>query len=89
MSFISLLIYLKCFLRLAVALRKGTVCDGLKKRYGLVHISPGQILRDEVSKESELGLKAAGSASGKFAHTHTQLSAITSSKTPQVQQETL
>ena len=38
--------------------RKGTVCDGLKKRYGLVHISPGQILRDEVSKESELGLQA-------------------------------
>ncbi|CAK9050665.1 unnamed protein product [Durusdinium trenchii] len=36
---------------------KGTVCDGLKKRYGLVHISPGQILRDEVSKESELGLQ--------------------------------
>lgn len=36
---------------------KGTVCDGLKKRYGLVHISPGQILRDEVCKESDLGLQ--------------------------------
>lgn len=35
--------------------RKGTVCDGLKKRFGLVHISPGQILRDEVQKQSELG----------------------------------
>ena len=41
-----------------LSLRKGTVCDGLKKRYGLVHISPGQILRDEVCKQSELGLKA-------------------------------
>ena len=33
------------------------MCDGLKKRYGLVHISPGQILRDEVCKESDLGLQ--------------------------------
>ena len=40
--------------------RKGTLCDGLKKRYGLVHISPGQILRDEVKKETNLGLQARG-----------------------------
>ena len=39
-------------------LRKGSLCDGLKKRYGLVHVSPGQLLREEVERETELGLKA-------------------------------
>eukprot|EP00931_Biecheleriopsis_adriatica_P039600 TRINITY_DN22637_c0_g1_i1.p1 TRINITY_DN22637_c0_g1~~TRINITY_DN22637_c0_g1_i1.p1 ORF type:complete len:581 (-),score=93.68 TRINITY_DN22637_c0_g1_i1:34-1710(-) len=39
----------------APASGKGTVCDGIEKRYGLVHISTGQILRDNVQKGTELG----------------------------------
>lgn len=34
---------------------KGTICDGVKKRYGLVHISSGQILRDQVQSGTALG----------------------------------
>eukprot|EP00930_Biecheleria_cincta_P072429 TRINITY_DN59833_c0_g1_i1.p1 TRINITY_DN59833_c0_g1~~TRINITY_DN59833_c0_g1_i1.p1 ORF type:complete len:625 (-),score=93.22 TRINITY_DN59833_c0_g1_i1:357-2231(-) len=36
---------------------KGTLCDRLKKRYGLVHISPGVILREQVEKATDLGLQ--------------------------------
>lgn len=36
---------------------KGTQSDILVKRHGYVHISTGDLLRDEVNKESELGLK--------------------------------
>lgn len=40
----------------APASGKGTLCEDLKQRYGLVHISPGQILRDHVQRRTELGL---------------------------------
>ena len=32
-----------------IVARKGSLCDGLEKRYGLVHVSPGQLLREEVA----------------------------------------
>eukprot|EP00823_Brevimastigomonas_motovehiculus_P002939 TRINITY_DN175_c0_g1_i1.p1 TRINITY_DN175_c0_g1~~TRINITY_DN175_c0_g1_i1.p1 ORF type:complete len:291 (+),score=84.82 TRINITY_DN175_c0_g1_i1:46-873(+) len=37
---------------------KGTQCDKLKAKYGVVHISTGDLLREHVSKKSELGVKA-------------------------------
>jgi len=37
---------------------KGTQSALIEKKYNLVHISTGDILREEVSKGSELGLKA-------------------------------
>jgi len=37
---------------------KGTQCDFLKSKYDLVHLSTGDLLRDEVKKGSELGHKA-------------------------------
>lgn len=39
---------------------KGTVCDGIEKRYGLVHVSPGQILRDHIKQRTPLGVQAQG-----------------------------
>jgi adenylate kinase len=38
---------------------KGTQCDYIVSRYGLVHISPGEILREHVRRDTELGRKAA------------------------------
>ena len=37
---------------------KGSQCIILSKRYNFKHISTGDILREEVKRESELGLKA-------------------------------
>jgi len=37
---------------------KGTQCDWLSDRYGLVHISSGSALRDQVAAGTELGAKA-------------------------------
>jgi adenylate kinase len=37
---------------------KGTQAEYLKNTYGIIHLSTGQMLRDEISKESELGKKA-------------------------------
>ncbi len=37
---------------------KGTQAKLLEKRLGLKHIAPGDILRDEVKNETELGIKA-------------------------------
>lgn len=34
---------------------KGTVCDSIKKRYGLVHISIGEIIRSEIEKDTDMG----------------------------------
>mmetsp|Transcript_102936 Transcript_102936/g.143376 ORF Transcript_102936/g.143376 Transcript_102936/m.143376 type:complete len:280 (+) Transcript_102936:37-876(+) len=39
---------------------KGTQCEKIKDKYGFVHISTGDILRDNVKKETELGKKAKG-----------------------------
>lgn len=35
---------------------KGTQSDLLVKKYGYVHISTGDLLRDEVNRKSELGI---------------------------------
>jgi adenylate kinase len=37
---------------------KGTQAERLKENYGLMHLSTGDILRQEIAKGSELGLKA-------------------------------
>lgn len=37
---------------------KGTQSELLIEKYGLTHISTGEVLRTEISKQSELGLKA-------------------------------
>lgn len=37
---------------------KGTQAKKLKERYGLIHISTGDLLREEVSSRSKLGLEA-------------------------------
>lgn len=37
---------------------KGTQCDRIVSAYGLVHISPGEILRDHVRRGTELGAHA-------------------------------
>ena len=37
---------------------KGTQAETLLEKYGLVHLSTGDILRGEIKKESELGLEA-------------------------------
>lgn len=39
---------------------KGTQCDKIKEKYGYVHISTGDILRDNVKRGTELGVKAKG-----------------------------
>ncbi|CAE7724994.1 unnamed protein product, partial [Symbiodinium pilosum] len=39
---------------------KGTQCEKIKDKYGFVHISTGDILRENVKKETELGMKAKG-----------------------------
>merc|ERR1711972_1070134 len=39
---------------------KGTQCEQIKDKYGYVHISTGDILRDNVKAGTELGLKAKG-----------------------------
>ena len=38
---------------------KGTQCDHVASRYGVVHISTGQILREHVRRDTQLGRKAA------------------------------
>ena len=46
---------------------KGTVCESLCKRYGLVHISTGDLLRDEVARGTTIGKKVqALMAGGQF-----------------------
>ena len=37
---------------------KGTQADALKDKLNLLHLSTGDILREEVARESELGLMA-------------------------------
>ena len=37
---------------------KGTQAEFFKNTYGLVHLSTGQMLRDEISEGTELGQKA-------------------------------
>jgi len=37
---------------------KGTQCENIKDKYGLVHISTGDILRENVKNGTDLGLKA-------------------------------
>lgn len=37
---------------------KGTQAEFLKNTYGIIHLSTGQMLRDEISKETDLGRKA-------------------------------
>jgi len=39
---------------------KGTQCEKIKEKYGFVHISTGDILRENVKNGTELGLKAKG-----------------------------
>lgn len=39
---------------------KGTQCEKIKDKYGFVHISTGDILRENVKQETDLGLKAKG-----------------------------
>eukprot|EP01060_Flectonema_neradi_P018253 TRINITY_DN2504_c5_g1_i1.p1 TRINITY_DN2504_c5_g1~~TRINITY_DN2504_c5_g1_i1.p1 ORF type:complete len:263 (+),score=41.51 TRINITY_DN2504_c5_g1_i1:73-861(+) len=48
----------KMIIKGAPASGKGTQCDKLVKQLGVVHISTGDILRDEIAKKSELGMKA-------------------------------
>lgn len=36
---------------------KGTQADKIKEKYAIPHISTGQMLRDEVAKDSELGMQ--------------------------------
>lgn len=46
---------------------KGTQSDLLVKKYGYVHISTGDLLRDEVNRKSELGIKISDiMSSGEF-----------------------
>merc|ERR1719282_1509124 len=37
---------------------KGTQCDKIKEKFGFVHISTGDILRENVKNGTELGMKA-------------------------------
>jgi adenylate kinase len=39
---------------------KGTQSEKLIEKYGLMHLSTGNILREEITKQSELGLSAKG-----------------------------
>ncbi len=36
---------------------KGTQCEYIVSKYGVEHISTGDILREQVKKQSEIGLK--------------------------------
>ncbi|CAM8911379.1 unnamed protein product [Rhodiola kirilowii] len=49
---------LKVMISGAPASGKGTQCELIVKKFGLVHISTGDLLRAEVSAGSEIGLKA-------------------------------
>ena len=48
----------KMIIKGAPASGKGTQCDKLVKQLGVIHISTGDILRDEIAKKSKLGMKA-------------------------------
>uniref|UniRef100_A0A914PWQ2 Adenylate kinase n=1 Tax=Panagrolaimus davidi TaxID=227884 RepID=A0A914PWQ2_9BILA len=37
---------------------KGTQCDKIVKKYGLTHLSSGDLLRAEVNAKTEVGVKA-------------------------------
>lgn len=39
---------------------KGTLSKKICEKYGIEHLSTGDLLREEVKKESELGLKIKG-----------------------------
>ena len=39
---------------------KGTQSDKLVAKYGLVHLSTGNLLREEIAAKTPLGLRAAG-----------------------------
>eukprot|EP00403_Amphidinium_massartii_P034580 CAMPEP_0178442286 /NCGR_PEP_ID=MMETSP0689_2-20121128/38060_1 /TAXON_ID=160604 /ORGANISM="Amphidinium massartii, Strain CS-259" /LENGTH=603 /DNA_ID=CAMNT_0020065775 /DNA_START=223 /DNA_END=2034 /DNA_ORIENTATION=- len=43
----------------APAVGKGTQCEKIIEAFGLVHISPGEILRDHVRRDTEVGRQAA------------------------------
>ncbi|KAG6500716.1 hypothetical protein ZIOFF_040566 [Zingiber officinale] len=49
---------LKVMISGAPASGKGTQCEMIVKKYGLVHISTGDLLRSEVAAETEIGKKA-------------------------------
>lgn len=42
----------------APASGKGTQCEKIQERYGVVHLSTGDILRAAVAAKTEVGLKA-------------------------------
>lgn len=46
---------------------KGTQADLLMKEFGLMHLSTGDMLRDEIAKETELGMRAKSIEKGNFA----------------------
>lgn len=49
---------LKVMISGAPASGKGTQCEMIRRKFGLVHISTGDLLRAEVSSGSEIGIKA-------------------------------
>lgn len=46
---------------------KGTQADLLAKEFGLIHLSTGDMLREEIAKGSELGMRAKSIEGGNFA----------------------
>ena len=44
----------------APASGKGTQCEMIKERYGVVHLSTGEMLRQAASDGTEVGLKVGG-----------------------------
>lgn len=39
---------------------KGTQSDSLVEKYGLIHLSTGNLLREEISQKTPLGIEAKG-----------------------------
>ncbi|PRQ40295.1 putative adenylate kinase [Rosa chinensis] len=52
------MLFLKVMISGALASGKGTQCELIVKKFGLVHISTGDLLRAEVSSGTDIGNKA-------------------------------
>lgn len=48
----------------APASGKGTQCEMIKERYGVVHLSTGDMLRQAAKEGTEVGLKVSGAEGG-------------------------
>ncbi len=49
---------MRCLIMGAPGAGKGTYADGIKKHFGIPHISTGEIFREAIASESEMGLLA-------------------------------